>query len=143
LQVPNALLTFYRVSHGGTEVRKGPGGAFPLLPRFLEEKEVVMGLESYKKWTKVFQADTNRMGWVHQDNLTALVKKEGSLTLDTRVLGTVFANESMLSSYPENQKLPVIVPKDRMFFVLRSEPQRSLVWIVENQSVAWLSHHNQ
>ena len=142
LQIPNSLLSFSQVTQSAAEVREGPGSQFPIQALFLEPGDRVLILDQYQKWVKIFHGDAGRSGWVHQQALTSTPISTGSFTVDTRSLETLFVQKkhgSQLASYPEQTVLPLAVPVGRMFFVLKKEKKRALVWLPESQSVAWLS----
>jgi hypothetical protein len=143
LQIPNSLLSFSHVTQPAAEMREGPGSQFPLQGVLLETGDRVLVLDHYRKWVKVFQGDTGRSGWMHQQSLTPLSTQTGSFTVDTRALEALVVTPGRsLMSYPDQAIVPLPIPVGRVFFVLKKEKKRSLVWLPESQSVAWVSNQS-
>lgn len=142
VKIPKQLLSAAMIVRPRAELRMGPGSTFDLLDSILEENDKVMIFDTIGVWSKIVSLRLGIGGWVHKKVL-ALDESapDSNIEVATKLLPTVIAIEAVthMYSYGDLAKIPVRIGKGSQFIALRKIGGRTLVWLADTNSVAWIS----
>ncbi len=130
-----------RVARPRAEMRVGPGSQFELLDDFLLKDAEVVILGQHGVWRKVLPIHDGPVAWVHNQALSRAKLNTHSIHLRSQRLPVVQVahNTDKVWLYGKNSLASAQVSRGTMFRTLRLTDQGALVWLVETNSVVWLS----
>jgi hypothetical protein len=140
--IPKSLLSYSYIQRPRAEFRSGPGSEFDLLDSTLEGHDKVIIFDTIGVWSKVISPRLGISGWVHRKALASDLEADSAeIEVAVKLLPTVIAIEAIdhVYSYGDLGNAAVSITRGTQFIALRKVKGRTLVWLTETNSVAWIS----
>ncbi len=139
LVVPSKMLHIGMITKDIVEVREGPGSHYNLKPFLLKKNDQIIIFERIKKWVRFSLPQADKKGWIHFQTLEDF-KEEKMVTLFSEDLPPLFSTKDLqhVYTYSDQKKMKIFCPKRTIFFQLKTNKEKVLVWIPNTSQVVWL-----
>lgn len=140
LLVPRSMLTVAYVTSAKTVAREGPGGQFPVSDIVFEHGQRLLVFDQIGVWAKVLEVASGQTGWLHKKTITKPAPNNHPIEVHSALLPVVFAIQPIgrLVAYDAVRDVPAVIPKGASFTVFSKQKGKTLIWLKESNSVAWL-----
>jgi hypothetical protein len=136
-------LKLYSVKRSKAELRKGPGVGFDLKDVILKKGALGILIEEKGVWRKIIPLENKDSGWVHKKTIE-VSKQNSEIEISLRKLPAVVAVKRVERMYDFStiKQLKVNIPKGTAFVALQKHKWRTLVWLHQTNSLAWVSQRD-
>ncbi len=140
VRVPESMLRVSTVKRPVAEMREGPGAEFKIMSRLIPQGHNVVIFERVGIWQKVFDMESETIGWVHYQTLNTITLSRTPVEIDLKRLPRVISVRTIDTAfdYKTRQALKVDIPKGQQFLGLSWQAARVLVYLADSNSVVWL-----
>lgn len=140
LVVPRGAVELLKVGKNTVEVREGPGTQFAIQDQFLGVDDILIVTGRLGVWVKFLGLHNGRSGWIHRATANEFVPQTSELKVDMDLLPVVNAvrRVNRIYSYQDQKKHKVDIPKGVSLVALKRETRRILVWLPQNNTLAWV-----
>jgi len=143
LKFPGTLLNQRVIARPRAEVRDGPGLQFVVQNQMLRQGDLVIEFYRVGVWSRILSTGMagTLQGWVHHQVLARTEEELAHVEIEIAHLPTIFTVKVLhqVYEYPSGKKLTTLVPRGRIFRLLRKVGRRNLVWIAETNAVMFLN----
>lgn len=135
-----------RISRNRAELRKGPGTNYEIQDEILKNGETCLLLEEMGVWRKILpltDEGTKKTGWVHKKTIS-VDNSVDKISINLNKLPAVVAIKRVnkIFSYSKMEQIKVDIPKGTAFVALQKHKWRTLVWLPQTNSLAWVSQRD-
>ena len=113
-------------------LREGPGPSYKIFKNKETQGIKALILDKTKSWYKIVLLDGHQIGWVHKKSLSKPTLNSEELHVPLQTFPAVFAKTEQ-----ENEGMKI--NKGMLFYGIRKEQGRILLWSEESRIFLWLA----
>lgn len=136
----SGILKIIRVQREHAELRKGPGARFGIQDDVLKRGHKGILIEAKGVWRKIISIDGELSGWLHKKSIVRHYEKEKiKISFDRLPVVVAIRDVNRMYDYKDISLLNVKIPKGTPFIAFQKHKWRTLVWLPQTNSLAWVS----
>lgn len=146
IKISSDMLNIKKIIRPFAPLRLGPGTQFPVDEHLMQWGDLVIEIETFKVWRKIFILSKQITGWVHHKILQTVVLSD--LPKDFFISSLIFPvkySRSRLTeiySHPDKDPVKTDIPEKTPFLTIKSKDHYSLVILGQEGRVAWIRDQN-